>query len=119
MAHVITIKYEAPAAISTQAADPICRVFNPTNCAADNSAFVGSYYDTNVDGWGEGTSIASFIAQADAHPGIVAAIKQAMKNGECTIDDATSKDVLYMNEIADSLADQGITITIDETSDTQ
>lgn len=113
MAHTITFKYTSVVAPAAQAVAPICPVMMPTAAAADMSAFEGTYYDTNVAGWGEGTALEAFMQQADAHPGLVAAVKQAIKNGECTIDDATSKDVLFMNEVAGSLASQGIEIIID------
>ena len=117
MAHVITIKYTSVVAPAVNPVAPICPVMMPTNAACDNAVFADTYYDTNVAGWGEGTALDAFMAQADAHPGLVAAVKQAIKNGECTIDDATSKDVLYMNEFAGSLADQGIEIIIDATDE--
>ena len=113
MAHKITIKYTSVVAPVVNTAAPICPVMMPTNAAADMKAFDGTYYDTNVAGWGEGTALEAFMAQADAHPGLVAAVKQAIKNGEYTIDDATSKDVLYANEVAGSLKDQGIEFIID------
>ena len=117
MAHVITIKYTGVVAPAVNPVAPICPVMMPTNAACDNAVFDDTYYDTNVAGWGEGTALEAFMAQADAHPGLVAAVKQAIKNGKCTIDDATSKDVLYMNEVAGSLKDQGIEIIIDATDE--
>ena len=116
--HVITIKYTGVAAPAVNTVAPICPVMMPTNAACDNAVFDDTYYDTNVAGWGEGTALEAFMAQADAHPGIVAAVKQAIQTGkDVVIDDATSKDVLYMNEVAGSLKDQGIEIIIDATDE--
>ena len=115
MAHKIKFTYTKPVAPAVNTATPICSVMMPMNAACDNAKFDGTYYDTNVAGWGEGTALETFMLQADAHPGLVAAVKQAIKNGTCTIDDATGDDVLYMNEISGSLADQGIKIEIDPT----
>lgn len=117
MAHTITFKYTAVVAPVVNPVAPICPVMMPTNAAADMKAFEGTYYDTNVAGWGEGTALEAFMAQVDAHPGLVAAVKQAIKKGECTFTEATDKDVLYLNEVAGSLADQGIEIIIDATDE--
>lgn len=115
MAHTITFKYTKVVAPEVNPVAPICPIMLPENAACDNAKFEGTYYDTNVAGWGEGTALEAFMAQADAHPGIVAAVKQAILTGEdVVIDDATSKDVLFMNEIKGSLADQGIEIKIDD-----
>ena len=112
--HTITFKYTKVVAPVVNTAANICSVMLPTNAACDNAKFDGTYYDTNVAGWGEGTALEAFMAQADAHPGLVAAVKQAIQTGkDVVIDDATSKDVLYMNEVAGSLKDQGIEIIID------
>lgn len=112
--HTITFKYTKVVAPTVSNAANICSVMLPTNAACDNAKFDGTYYDTNVAGWGEGTALEAFMAQADAHPGIVAAVKQAIQTGkDVVIDDATSQDVLFMNEIAGSLKDQGIEIVID------
>lgn len=113
MAHTITIKYTALVAPNVAAVNPICRCFFPSNCAADNAAVAGTYYDTNVEGWGEGTKLDKFMQQVVAHPGLVAAIRKAVRDGEYTITDADEKTALYMEEVAPSLADQGFTITVD------
>ena len=112
--HTITFKYTKVVAPVVNTAANICSVMLPTNAACDNAKFDETYYDTNVAGWGEGTALEAFMAQADAHPGIVAAVKQAIQTGkDVVIDDATSMDVLFANEIAGSLKDQGIEIVID------
>ena len=112
MAHTITITYTRPVAPAINPVAPICRVMMPNNCAADMPAFDGTYYDTNVEGWGEGTALESFMNSVVAHPGLVAAVRKAIADGTYTIADATSEDALYAGEVAKALKDQGITIAI-------
>ena len=109
----ITITYTAVAGpeIRTPLAE-ICAVFVPTNAAADLPAFEGTYYDTNVKGWGEGESVEDFIKSAVAHPGLILALKLAMENGEYAYDTEDAKEIMYAEEVADALADQGFEIVV-------
>lgn len=113
MAHTITIKYTSPSAPSAQPIAGICRTFVPTNAAADSSVFADTYYDTNVEGWGEGTAIEEFMNSVVAHPGLVAAIRKAIADGTYTMTDASDADALYMGEVAKVLEGQGIVVQID------
>lgn len=106
----ITITYSAVTAPSTENVSPICRIFSPDNAAADEAVFDGTYYDTNVDGWGIGTTLAQFMSEMVAHPGLIAAIREAIREGSYVISDASDSDVLYMKECAPALASEGITI---------
>ena len=93
----VTITFTAPVAPAAQPVDQICSIFLPTNAAADLPAFEGTYYDTNVAGFGEGMSIEKFFADSVAHPGLIAALKLAVANGEYafeTEDEKTNKDIL-------------------------
>lgn len=114
MANSIRIKYTAPVAPNAKAVAPICRTFAPQACAADHAAMAGTYYDTNVAGWGEGTTLEQFMAQQVAYPGLNAAIRKAVNDGEYVIKNADEKTVLYMGEVAKALKSQGFTITIEE-----
>ncbi|MBP3678336.1 MAG: hypothetical protein J6I97_08340 [Agathobacter sp.] len=113
MAHKITIKYTAPVAPNVAAVSPICRCFYPAACAADHPCMEGTYYDTNVEGWGEATKLEQFMAQQVAHPGLVAATKQAIAKGEYTIEEADEAVTLYIHEVAPALKDQGFTFVVD------
>ena len=115
MAHTITIKYTRVVAPAVNPVAPICPVMMPTNAAADMKAFEGTYYDTNVAGWGEGTALEAFMSNVVAHPGLVAAVRKAIADGTYTITDATEADALYAGEWAKALADQGITVVVDPT----
>lgn len=111
----INITYVKP----TPAADltptqQICATFQPTNAAADNTVFNGTYYDTNVAGFGDGLSIDEFWAAQVAHPGLIAALRAAMRseNGSYDWVDAPADEVLYIEEINPALAEQGFTLTV-------
>lgn len=112
----ITITYTAPVAPAIRTAN-ICPTFVPTNAACDDSDFDGTYYDTNVAGWGEGMTLEQFMAAQVAHPGIVAMLRAAVANTEdhtYTLEDATASDVLYFGELKSALATQGFEIEIAE-----
>lgn len=110
----ITIKYTAIEAPVIRATN-ICATFVPTGAACDDSDFEGTYYDTNVYGFGEGTKLEQFMADQVAHPGIVAALRAAVyaEDKTYTIEDATADDVLYFGEAKKALADQGFEITVE------
>lgn len=110
----ITITYTAPVAPAAQSVSPICRMFTPDGCAADHPNMAGTYYDTNVDGWGEGTPLAAFMAQMVAHPGLLAAVKQAIQKGTYVLENADDKTVLYVNEVGPALVEEGLTFEVGE-----
>lgn len=108
----INIVYKA---ISAPAADPIaqiCATFVPNNAAADLPAFDGTYYDTNVFGIGEGMKIEKFFADSVAHPGLILALKNAIKDGEYAWETEDEKTIMYLEEVAPAVADQGFEITV-------
>ena len=64
------------------AVQQIFSVWNPANTASDNAVFDGTYYDTNV--WDKGEfayaqSLEAFMASQVAHPGLVAALRAAVR----------------------------------------
>lgn len=113
----ITITY-TPAVQFTNdgATQQIFSVWNPAQTASDNAVFKDTYYQTNV--WDNGefpyaTSLEAFLATQVAHPGLVAALRAAVRAydedaGKGVYNwEATDADVLYMEEFAPALADQG------------
>ena len=110
----INIVYSAVSAPTSQAVAQICATFVPTNAAADLAAFDGTYYDTNVEGWGEGTSLQDFFSQSVAHPGLMAALKLAMEaeDGTYAFEATDENTVIYAEELAKVLANEGFTITV-------
>ena len=108
----IKIVYTAISAPNAEPVAQICSIFQPTNAAADLPVFEGTYYDTNVEGWGEGTSFEQFIKDSVAHPGLVLALKMAFENGEYEFDTTDEKLIMYLEEVKDAVADQGFDITV-------
>ena len=108
----ITITYTAISAPAADAAAQICATFVPTNAAADLPAFEGTYYDTNVAGFGEGMTVEQFIKSSVAHPGLVLALKNAIENGSFEWETDDEKTIMYLEEVADAVADQGFDITV-------
>lgn len=110
----ITITYTAVSAPVADAVAQICAVFVPTNAAADLAPFDGTYYDTNVYGFGEGMAIQKFFADSVAHPGLIAALKLAVAEGEYEFDTEDEKLIMYLDEIVSTgaVADQGFEITV-------
>lgn len=111
MAKNITITYVAPVAPVEGSAAQICRTFEPNNAAADYPAVAGTYYDTNVPGFGIAEPLESFMAKMVAHPGLVAALRKAIADGTYAFE-ADEKEALYFGELKPALADQGFTIEI-------
>ena len=110
----IKIVYTAIDAPVADTVNQICATFVPTNAAADNAVFDGTYYDTNVEGFGEGMAVEKFFKDSVAHPGLIAALKRAVEDGEYEFDTDDVKTVMYLEEVADAVADQGFTITVSE-----
>jgi len=117
----ITITY-TPAQVFAKDSDTqqIFGVWNPATTASDNEAFNGTYYQTNV--WDNGefpyaTSLDAFLASQVAHPGLVAALRAAVraKDGQY-IWETTDDNLLYVEELAGALKDQGFTFGPDSSS---
>ena len=108
----INIKYTAIEAPSANLVAQICGLYLPTNAAADLPPFEGTYYDTNVEGWGEVIPVEKFFADSVAHPGLVAALKLAVRDGEYDFDTDDEKTIMYLEEVAPAVADQGFEITV-------
>lgn len=110
----ITIAYTAVTAPANQVGAQICSTYLPTNAAADLAPFDGTYYDTNVQGFGEVMPVAKFYADSVAHPGVVLALKLAVEKGSYEFETTEAKEIAYFEELADALASQGFTITVDK-----
>jgi hypothetical protein len=112
----IKITYTAISAPANEVGAQICATYVPTNAAADLAPFEGTYYDTNVYGFGEAMSIEKFFADSVAHPGLVAALKLAVasEEGEYTFDTEDEKLIMYLDELVSTkaLAAQGFEIEV-------
>ena len=106
MSYTITIKYDA-SAVTVQGADgakvpTICDIFTPGSCAADMEAFEGTYYDTNTHGdMGEAMALEDYMSAQVTHPGLVAALRKAMRDGSYTYEtDVPMADAFIEEAIA-------------------
>jgi len=108
----VNITYTAISAPAADAVAQICATFVPTSAAADLPVFEGTYYDTNVYGLGEGMSIEAFFKASVAHPGLVLALKRAVEDGEYEFETEDEKTIMYLEEVADAVADQGFEIVV-------
>lgn len=118
----ITITYTpAETFANDKVTEQIFATWDPAKTASDNAAFAGTYYHTNV--WDNGefpyaTSLKAFLDAQVAHPGLIAALRAAVRNydaGEGTgVYEwaATDDDALYVEELAGALADQGFTFAV-------
>lgn len=124
----ITITYTPAVPFTTDVpTQQIFAVWNPAQTASDNEAFKDTYYQTNV--WDNGefsyaTSLDTFLAQQVAHPGLVAALRSAVRayiaakeaDESATSGTydwvATDADALYMEEFAPALAEQGFEFAV-------
>lgn len=113
MTATITITYTAIAAPSVDPVAQICATFVPTNAAADLPAFEGTYYDTNVAGFGEAMKVEKFFADSVAHPGIIAAMKLAVANGTYTFTTEDELAVMFLQECTPAIKDQGFEVEIE------
>lgn len=110
----ITITYTPAVQFANDSAtQQIFAQWNPAATASDNAVFDGTYYDTNV--WDNGefpyaTSLSAFLDSQVAHPGLIAALRAAVRAEEHTYEwEASDDDVLYIEELGPALADQGFT----------
>ena len=114
MAYTITIKFEAVSAPDTQKVAQICGVYYPDNAAANLPVFDGTYYDTNVEGIGETLTLEAYLGKMVAHPGLIAALRLAVKEGEAVFETEDTRAYLLMEEAADALKPEGFTITVEK-----
>ena len=108
----VKITYTAVSAPVADLVANICATYVPNNAAADLPVFDGTYYDTNVAGFGEGMSAEKFFAASVAHPGLILALKNAVKLGEYEFDTDDEKMIIYLDEVKDAVADQGFEIEV-------
>lgn len=108
----VVISFTAPEPINADAIAQICSVYYPNNAAADLKVFDGTYYDTNVEGFGEGTSLEKFMAQQVAYPKLNAALRKAIRDSRYEFSTDDEATILYLEECAPALLSQGFKIEI-------
>jgi hypothetical protein len=122
---IITITYKPTVPVKANATEQIFAVWNPAATASDNEKFKNTYYQTNR--WDKGEfalaqSLEAFLASLVAHPGLVAALRAAVRayeadkqqetpTGEGKYDwEAPDGYALYTQELTPALKDQGFTL---------
>lgn len=119
MSYKITIKYDA-AAVTAKGADSakvptICDIFVPGSCAANMEAFEGTYYDTNTPGiMGEAMSLEDYMNSQVTHPGLVAAMRKAMRDGSYTYETDVPMADAFVEEAMAVMAPYGFSIAPQE-----
>lgn len=110
--HTVVISFNAKKRTVAEPIAQICSTFTPNNAAADLEVFEGTYYDTNVEGWGKGTSLGEFMAAQVAYPKLNAYLRKAIRDSryEFSTDDEAFR--LYLEECAPVLAREGFKIEI-------
>lgn len=122
----ITITY-TPAAVFAKdvPTQQIFGVWNPGTTASDNAKFNGTYYQTNV--WDDGKfpyaeTLEEFLASQVAHPGLVAALRAAVRAFNATAGkgeyewEAPDGEALYIEELSGALAGQGFEFKVGASS---
>lgn len=126
MAYKVKIVYTGPAVDSIQFVSPICRLFVPSNSYVDTSAYEGTVYDTNVDGFGKIDLMEPYASTSFPFPVPLAQFKLAVigeddeesggKKVEFEI--ATYMEAFWYMQAGIALADQGFTVTVGDASAT-
>lgn len=108
----VVISFTAPKRTVANPVAEICSMYQPNNAACDLPVFEGTYYDTNVKGWGIGTTLEQFICQQVAHPGLIAYLRKAVRDSSYTFTTDDERMIVYLEECAAALASQGFKIEI-------
>lgn len=122
MAYTVTIVYTGPkAADAVDLTLPICPIYTTTNSYVDSTAYAGTVYDTNVQGFGSIEAVEPYASTGFPFPVPLAQFKMAVigtaqsdgsKKYEFEVDDY--KEAIYYTEVGAQLADQGFTVTVTE-----
>jgi hypothetical protein len=109
----VSITYTALNAPVEPITPQICDILTRYNNAASMEVFKGTYYDTRVaPGIGEATSLADFVAEAVAHPGIIAYLRKAVADGSFEFETDNPDDIVYWGELGPALENEGFVITV-------
>lgn len=118
--YTVTIKYTAPSEeAAAQLKSTIAPQFVLGQSYVDESTFrkgiPDSAYPANMFERGHfvmAESLDGYFSQMVAHPGLVAALKKAMRDGTYKMTEVDEKTSLYMDEVKVALATQGFEITV-------
>lgn len=111
----------ANAARKTAGVEPlsIYPLFQPEGAYVDATAYAGTVYDTNVEGWGElgglepmGSATVKFAEYARAYRAYEEATAAGTSNTGITFQIDTYEDELYWIQIGRNMVDQGYSTTL-------
>lgn len=108
----VVISFAAPKRVVAEPVAEICSMYHPHNAAADLPVFEGTYYDTNVEGWGIGTPLDQWMCQQVAHPGLIAYLRKAVRDSQYEFTTDDERMIVYLEECAPALASQGFKFEI-------
>lgn len=108
----VTIKFEPCKRTIAEPVAQICSTYEPNNAAADLEVFKGTYYDTNVNGWGVATTLHEFIESQVAYPKLGVYLREAVREKQYQFSVENDEAfVLYLKECAPALKAQGFEFT--------
>lgn len=116
MAYKIVITYVGAPVDADRLVAPICRIYTPNNSYIDTSAYEGTVYDTNRDGFGGIDPLEPFATTSIPFPLPLAQFKLAVvaENGTVEFEVHDYKEAFYYKQLGAAMHDQGFTITVTE-----
>lgn len=116
MAYTVTITYTGPATDSINVVLPISPTFFPTNSYVDSTAYAGTVYDTNVEGWGTIDLMEPYKTTSFPFPVPLAQFKVAAvgTSGTVTFTVDTYMEAFWYTQAGIQLKDQGFTVEVEE-----
>lgn len=126
MAYTVVIKYTGVSGEVAIGPAPIARLWNPDGSYIDSTPYIGTVYDTNVEGWGELPAVAPYDSTSVPYPVALAQFKLATVGEDLLNDDdevigkqttftvEDYKEAFYYMTIGEQMADQGFEVTVTE-----
>lgn len=127
MAYNVTITYKGPVTDSITFVNPICRMFEPCKSYTDTTAYKGTVYDTNVDGFGKIDLMEPYASTSFPFPVPLTQFKLAVigKDVKDKNDNVIGKSITFTinsymeafwyKQAGVALADQGFKVEVEET----
>lgn len=129
MTYNVTIQYTIPNPAVEVEAIPTVEIFPTfplTGSYTDTPAYAGTVYDTNVEGWGTTPTVEPYASTGIPVPGVLGQLKLPANVLATKVEDEETgaityelkfdvddyKEANYFAQLALSVADQGIAITV-------
>ena len=129
--YTVTIKYTGVSGEVTIGPAPIARLWNPEGSYIDSTAYEGSVYDTNVEGWGEIAPVSPYDSTSVPYPVALAQFKLATVGEDLLNDDNEVigkqvsfdvddyKEAFFYKTLGEQMADQGFKVTVEKADATE